>query len=72
VADNLRDQTSASSFYQDESGLLPEEFTLQKRFILPFLRIKPRQRFLLAVMLLIVVCLLGTMCLVITGKFGLY
>ena len=34
-----------------------------------FLGMTPQQRFLLAVMLMITVCLLGSMCMLITGRF---
>lgn len=36
-----------------------------------FLGMTPQQRFFLAVMLLVTVCLLGTMCMLITGRFVL-
>ncbi len=37
----------------------------------PFLGLTPVQRLILAIMLLASVCILGTLCLLITGRIGL-
>lgn len=73
MLDNLRDD-AASSFY-DEDTIPPEEATA---VVLP--RRKPSgrllgmtaiQRFIIAVMLMIAVCVSGSMCLLLTNKIGL-
>lgn len=73
--DNLRDD-AASSLYEEEDTLFPQEEVKAK--VPPkrksggkLLGMTPIQRFIVAVMLMIAVCTLGTMCLLITGKIGL-
>lgn len=74
--DNLRDE-AAPSFYEEDT-IPPEEYTMKsvsaaskRKSSSKFLGMTPMQRFILAVMLLIAVCMLGTMCLVLTGRIGL-
>ncbi len=81
MLDNLRSQTS----FQPDAEEIPESFEPEqpKKAVkvkapkkpLPTLdqvtRMKAPQRFMLAVMLAIVVCLLGTALLVLTGKMVL-
>jgi len=69
MLDNLRDQAASSQYYQDEeSSPAQEEVKPAKPSLGQFLGVKPQQRFILAVMLLFVVCLLGVMLLFVTGK----
>ncbi|MFL7869120.1 MAG: hypothetical protein AB8I58_09845 [Anaerolineales bacterium] len=75
--DNLRDDATPS-FYEEEDTLLPEEYEKEPVSKAPkrkasgkFLGMTSMQRFILAVMLLIAVCTLGSMCLLLTGKIGL-
>ena len=75
--DNLRDDAS-SSLYEDDDNALPEEDTFasvpvtsKRKASGKFLGMTSMQRFIIAVMLMIVVCTLGTMCLLITGRIGL-
>ena len=73
--DNLRDD-AASSLYEEEDTLVPEEEVIAKtpprrKTNDKLLGMTPVQRFIIAVMLMVAVCTLGTMCLLITGKIGL-
>jgi hypothetical protein len=77
--DNLRDDASSSPFYEDEDTIFPEETINKPAPKAPkrksngkFLGMTPIQRFVIAVMLLIAVCALGSMCLLLTGKIGLF
>ncbi len=72
--DNLREQANSSPFNQEEAQFQPAASTIAA----PPRRSSPRllgmtgpQRFLLSLMLLAAVCLLGTMCLLLSGKIGL-
>ncbi|MGA2502921.1 MAG: hypothetical protein ABSG01_02380 [Anaerolineales bacterium] len=70
MLDNLRDQ---ASFQDDQEPPNPKESKepRQRRQLRSFDEIThmtARQRFALAVMLLVIVCLLGTMLLIIVGK----
>jgi len=75
--DNLRDD-AAPSFYEEDT-ILPEEY--EKKLVSKatkrksngkFLGMTPMQRFIIAAMLLIAVCTLGSMCMLLTGKIGLF
>lgn len=72
--DNLRDD-AASSFYEDDTQPPDEETFVaapkRKNSGGKFLGMTPIQRLIIAVMLMIAVCTLGTMFLLITGKIGL-
>jgi len=71
--DNLRDDAE-SSFYEEDT--LPPDEDL---FVAPpkrkssgkLLGMTPVQRFIIAVMLMVAVCTLGSMCLLLTGKIGI-
>ena len=77
--DNLRDDASAS-FYDEPDTEPPSEeeqpaaAAPKPRFIASkgsmFLGMTPVQRFIIAFLLMIAVCALGTMSLLITGKIG--
>jgi hypothetical protein len=76
--DNLRDD-AVSSFYEEEDTILPDEYEKKPVSKAPkrksngkFLGMTPVQRFVIALMLLIAVCALGSMCLLLTGKVGLF
>ena len=76
--DNLRDDATPS-FYEDEDTIPPEEYEKKFEPVKPkrkssgkFLGMTPTQRFIIAIMLLTAVCTLGTMCLLLTGKIGLF
>jgi hypothetical protein len=72
MLDNLRDD-AAASFYEEDTQP-PEEVKApppRRRSNEKLLGMTPIQRFILAVMLMIAVCALGTMCLLLTDKIGL-
>jgi hypothetical protein len=74
--DNLREQANASPFYEEEAqfqeaagtGNAPPPRASASRF----LGMTAPQRFILSVLLMLTVCVLGAMCLLITGKIGLF
>ena len=73
MLDNLRDDATSKPFYEDEAQFQPAAGTAAPRLGSPrLLGMTAPQRFLVALMLLLAVCSLGAMCLLITGKFGLF
>ena len=77
MIDNLRDDAS-SSFYEDDDDIfsLEDDFEAvvekpRRRVDSKLLGMTAMQRFIIAVMLMVTVCTLGTMCLLLTGKIGL-
>ncbi len=80
--DNLREDASNSAFdstpfYEDEAQFEEaqpvKKAAPRRRAVLSngrFLGMTPVQRLILAVMLFLAVCSLGSMCLLITGKLG--
>ena len=72
--DNLRED---ASLYEEDDTLFPEEEIKapppkKRKSNVKILGMTPVQRFVIAVMLMIAVCALGAMCLLITGKIGLF
>ena len=76
--DNLRDEANSTPFYEDEA-----QFQAAPGNSAPlksggasssqrFLGMSARQRFILTLMLLMMVCLLGSACLLLTGKLALF
>ncbi len=63
--DDLRDQADSSSFLDEEESSLPEVSSLGPRH---FLGMTPAQRFVIALMLLLIACILSTFCLLVTEK----
>ena len=74
--DNLREQANSTPFYEDEAKFQPAAGTTSDPALRNrsnrFLGMTPAQRFIIAVMLMFAVCSLGMMCLLITGKIGLF
>jgi len=72
MLDNLRDD-AASSFYEEDT-VPPEEAQVfeppKRRKNGNFLGMTPVQRFVLALMLMLTVCVLGSMCLLLTNRIG--
>ncbi|MDO9129133.1 MAG: hypothetical protein Q8N45_09015 [Anaerolineales bacterium] len=69
MLDNLRDQASSSQYY--EEAAVPahrEEMHAPKSSLERILGVNAQQRFVLALMLSFVVCLLGVMFLLVMGK----
>lgn len=73
MLDNLREQAASSSFPPDDEpeADVPKYKPPAVRRRKQFLGLTPVQRFIMAVMLMLTVCLLGAMFLVIAGKFWL-
>ncbi len=80
--DNLRDDANSVPFYEDEVQF--QEAEERKPAAKPprkvsysfesgrFLGMTAMQRFIIAFLLLISVCVLGSMCLLVTGRVGLF
>jgi hypothetical protein len=73
--DNLREQANSTPFYEEEALFREAEgikaAPRRKAADGRFLGMSPLQRFVVAVMLLIAICALGSMCLLITGRIGM-
>jgi hypothetical protein len=73
--DGLRkDASDSSGFDEKQVDFFPEEkkptwAPARKRKSAQFLGMTPQQRFLIAVMVMIMVCALGTACMVVSGSF---
>lgn len=71
--DNLRDDAEAS-FYEEDTLPPDEELVVpapKRKSSGKLLGMTPVQRFIIAVMLMVAVCTLGSMCLLLTGKIGI-
>ena len=76
--DNLR-ESADSSFYEEESNDLYKEpapsratvaATRRRRSNATFLGMTAQQRFILALMLLLTVCIMGTLAMFVTGSMS--
>jgi hypothetical protein len=75
MLDNLRDNSSSKPFFEDEAEYQPADLSAipaAPRRRGRFLGMTPMQRFVIAVLMMIMVCLLGTMCAFVTGRMGIY
>ena len=72
--DNLREDANSSPLFEDQAKFIPAAGTTSDPAVRKgrFLGMSAIQRFLIAVLLLIAVCTLGMMCLLMTGKVGLF
>ena len=72
--DNLREQANSSPFYENEAQFqsTEEPGAAAPRSSGRILGMTPIQRFLISFMLMILVCLVGAMFLLVTGKIGLF
>jgi hypothetical protein len=72
--DNLREEANSSPFYENEAQFqsVDEPGAAAPRSSGRILGMTPIQRFFIALMLMIMVCLVGAMFLLVTGKFGLF
>jgi len=69
MLDDLRGQSSSAPFYEDDTSFQrPAEGGRRSG---RFLGMTAPQRFVIALMLMIAVCTLGSMCLLVTGKIGI-
>ena len=65
--DDLRQQANEGDFEQPESDEVEDTAPVQGNY---FLGMTPQQRFLLAVMFVIWICIMGAFCLLATGRVG--
>ncbi len=85
MLDNLRDDANASPFFDNDDELpdfLGEDEEEQQAvakpqsdpfaFLKPVMVLTPVQRFVLAALLFMVVCIIGAMFLLVTGKFSVF
>lgn len=84
MLDNLRDDANASPFFDDDDEL-PDFFDEEEgeprvsqaqgdlfAFLKPIMVLTPVQRFVLAALLFMAVCIIGSMFLMVTGKFAVF
>jgi hypothetical protein len=73
--DNLREQANSTPFYEDEAQFREAEGISVPPPAKPsggrFLGMTPPQRFIVAVMFLVSICVLGAMLLLLTGRISL-
>jgi hypothetical protein len=67
--DDKRKDTSFDFDYEADFGEQPEKVVRRRKRY--FLGLSPLQRFVLATMLLIITCILGTFCLLVTERIVL-
>jgi hypothetical protein len=75
--DDLREPDKENQSFQDALGLgtvttVAPAPTARPRSARRFMGLSPAQRFVLALLLLLAVCVLGTMCLLITGRISAF
>ena len=71
--DNLRNEGEATPFYEEDAKFQAAAGTHEPN-LRPASRLfgmTPRQRFILAMLVLFATCALGTMCMFVTGRFGM-
>lgn len=68
MLDDFRDQASTSSYFEDDDTYAMQYDQPRAR---PFLGMTPVQRFVIALMLLVIICVLGSFCLIVTDKIVL-
>ena len=73
MLDNLRDDSKSAPFFEDgtqTAAAAAASPTLRSNSRL--LGLTPIQRFVIAVLIMVIVCVFGMMCLLVTGKIGFY
>ena len=81
MLDNLRDDANSSPYFDDDEELpdfLEEEeeeappppAAESLAFLKPIMALSPVQRFVLAALLFMMVCIIGSMFLIVFGKFA--
>lgn len=70
--DNLRDEAASAPFYEEDIQNFKSEAELPEagRSSSRFLGMTPFQRFVIAFLLLLAVCVIGALLLLVTGKIG--
>lgn len=71
MLDDFRNQAESSDFFdeEEEEGFTFEEIAPARRRS-RFLGLSPAQRFSLALMLLLLTCLVSSLCLLVTGRIA--
>ena len=84
MLDNLREDADESSYFDDPEDELPDFFEDEKEkeekkpktdsfaFLKPVLALTPVQRFIIAALLFMTICLIGSMALLVTGRFSFF
>ena len=83
MLDNLRDDANSSPFFDDDDELpdfLDEEEEEEApqpqadtfAFLKPLMVLTPVQRFVLAALLFMTVCIIGSMAMLVTGNFAVF
>jgi len=67
MLDDFREQADSSLLFDDEEGSGFEKQPKRR----PFLGMAPVQRFVIALMLLVIACVLSSFCLIVTEKIVL-
>lgn len=67
MLDDFREQADTSMMFEDEETVALESIQKQR----PFLGMTPVQRFVIALMLLVIACVLSAFCLIVTEKIVL-
>ena len=71
--DNLRNDANSSPFYEDDKAQAkPTAEAVARPKPAKFLGMTAQQRFIIAFMMMIMICVLGVMLMLITGRFGLF
>jgi hypothetical protein len=73
--DNLRDSAESSFYEEDQNDLYKEpvaKAAVRSRSNGRFLGMTAQQRFLIAVMLFFMVCIMGTLAMFVLGKMSLF
>ncbi|RJP49221.1 MAG: hypothetical protein C4586_07695 [Anaerolineaceae bacterium] len=70
--DNLRDDAASAPFYEEDIQNFKSEAEVPEAGPSPsrFLGMTPFQRFVIAFLLLLAVCVIGALLLLVTGKIG--
>ena len=83
MLDNLRDDADSSPFFDDDDELpdfleddeqeeSAKPATDSLAFLKPIMVLTPVQRFILVALLFMTVCIIGSMFLLVTGKFSVF
>ncbi len=82
MLDNLRDDANTPSYYEDDE--LPDFFEEEEKevikkpqsdspsFLKPILDLSPVQRFIITLLIFMAVCLIGSMFLLVFGRFSIF
>ena len=83
MLDNLREDADGSAFFDEPEDELPDFFEDEEEkveksksdsfaFLKPILDLTPMQRFIIMALLFMAVCLIGSMALLVSGRFSIF